>query len=43
MFKTILSKNKFTAIKTRLRNYKTLLKLIWTYALKLWGVAKKKY
>jgi len=39
--KTILSKNKFTSLKTKLLVYKTLLKPLWTYGLQLWGSAKK--
>lgn len=38
--KTLLSKNQFTSIKTKLLIYKTLLKPIWTYGLQLWGSAK---
>jgi len=41
MLKIILSKNKFTGIKTKLLIYKILLKPIWTYGLQLWDVAKK--
>jgi len=41
MLKSILSKNKFTNLKTKLLIYKSLLKPIWTYGLQLWGAAKK--
>ncbi|VVC34165.1 Endonuclease/exonuclease/phosphatase,Reverse transcriptase domain [Cinara cedri] len=39
--KHLLSKNKFTKLRTKLLLYKSLLKPIWTYGLQLWGSAKK--
>jgi len=40
MLKPILSKNFSTSLRTKLQINKTLLKLIWTYWLQLWGSAK---
>jgi len=39
--KILLSKNKFSSLKTKLQIYKSLLKPIWTYGIQLWGSAKK--
>ncbi|VVC41248.1 Reverse transcriptase domain [Cinara cedri] len=39
--KHLLSKNKFTKLRTKLLLYKSLLKPIWTYGVQLWGSAKK--
>ncbi|VVC35140.1 Zinc finger, CCHC-type,Reverse transcriptase domain [Cinara cedri] len=39
--KVLLSKNKFSSLKTKLQIYKSILKPIWTYGNQLWGSAKK--
>jgi len=42
MFKTILSQNQFTIVKTKLLIYTALLNPIWTYGLQLWARQKNR-
>ena len=41
LLNTFCNNNKYTHIKTKLLIYKSLIKLIWTYGVQLWGNAKK--